>query len=103
MVVFAATIPDELPIVAIVVFELVHVPPPVALLSVLLPLRQALIVPVIAAGVGFTDTVTPLVDVHPFDVATTLYTFDPVALGVIVGLVQVVHDKPSAPDMPLHV
>jgi hypothetical protein len=80
---------------------LVHTPPPVALLSELVPPIHALSVPVIAAGTGFTFTVTPLVREQPLAVAVTLYTLAPVAVGVIVGFAHDEQDSPVAPDMPV--
>ena len=53
----AVTTPDVLPILAMVGSLLLHSPPEVASLSVLLAPTQALSVPVIADGVGATVTI----------------------------------------------
>jgi hypothetical protein len=60
------TMPEMLPIVAIDVLLLLHLPPLVASVRVeLLPWHKA-VVPLIAAGEGFTETVA--VTVHPLAV-----------------------------------
>jgi hypothetical protein len=73
----AVTRPAEL-IVAIAGVLLLHVPPGVPLLRVLVPLTHALSVPVIASGEGFTVTTALLVLAHPVlgNVADTVYTVD---------------------------
>ena len=48
------TTPEPLPTVAIVVLLLVHVPPPVASLNVVVKPTHTDVIPVIVAGRGFT-------------------------------------------------
>ena len=48
------TIPVDTPIVATLVLPLVHVPPGVRLLSVVVKLAQKVVVPVMVLGIGFT-------------------------------------------------
>jgi hypothetical protein len=58
---------------------------------------------VISDGNGFTETVTPLVDVQPAVlVATTLYTLLPVAVGNIEGAAHEEHESPAAPAILVH-
>ena len=87
-----ATLPDTL----------LHTPLPVASVSVVPPPVQPLSVPPIAAGDGLTDMLTPLVVVQLLAVTLTLYTFVPLAVGVMVGDAQAAQERPVAPDMPVH-
>ncbi len=85
IVVYAVTIPSDAPIDAIDGALLLHVPPVVALVSVLVPLVQVLNAPPMAAGVGFTDSVRLLLEVQPLNVEFTVY----VIVGVVVTLAAV--------------
>lgn len=60
------TIPVPDPTVAITVLLLLHAPPVVASLSVVVWLTHAVVAPVIADGSAFT--VTGFVDIHPLPV-----------------------------------
>ena len=98
------TIPVE-PTVALVL-EVLHVPPGVASLRVVVPpLSQRLNVPDIAAGAGLTVTATGAVLAQPPDVVpVTVYTV--VTVGVAVTVAPVVADSPEegahvyTPPMP---
>jgi hypothetical protein len=85
---------------ATVVLLLLQVPPEGELLSEEDPPTHKLAVPVIDVGLGLTLTVTVVEVEQPFDVATTLYTFAPVAVGVMVFVLHGVQPKPAAPDTP---
>ena len=76
--------------------------PPVPLVSVVdVPTQTFVVLPVISAGNGFTETVTPDVTEHPAPlVAVTLYILLPVAVGAIAGDAHDVQDKPPAPEIP---
>jgi hypothetical protein len=95
--------PEGASAVATAVLLLVHVPPDVALASVEMPAAHNVVVPVIAAGSGFTVSATPLVVEQPLAVAATLYMFVPVTVGVIVVAAHVVQDSPPPLDISLQV
>ena len=53
--------------VATDVLPLLHAPPPVALLSIVVPPEQTIVVPVIAAGVLLTVIEVPAAEPHPVE------------------------------------
>lgn len=91
------TIPDDDPTVAVNTSLLLHVPPLVASVSVLVSPSHTLSVPPIAAGNAFTETVTVADPVQPALFApSTVYVV--LVVGLAVGLAHVVHDSPVAGD-----
>jgi len=95
------TIPDTLPIVAIAVFELDHVPPPTELLNVAVPPMHNTEVPEISAGVVLTDT-TNVAGEHPFSRSYDIVLFPiltPVTIPVLPTVaIEVVEDVHIPPD-----
>jgi hypothetical protein len=70
---------------------LLQVPPDVALLSVVVPLTQVFMVPVITDGGGVTFSVTVVGTAQPQIVVDKLYTYVPVAVGDMVAAEHVEH------------
>jgi len=95
------TIPDTLPIVAIAVFELDHVPPPTELLNVAVPPMHNTEVPEISAGVVLTDT-TNVAGKQPFSRSYDIVLFPiltPVTIPVLPTVaIEVVEDVHIPPD-----
>jgi hypothetical protein len=91
------TTPEDVPTVATATLPLVHAPPDVALLKEVVRPVHVVSVPDIAVGGGVTFTVTVEGTPQPHAVVVRLYTYVPVAVGVIVVEAQVAQEMPTGP------
>ena len=99
----AAMMPVDDPIVATAVLLLDQFPPVLPSVRVLEPVIQSEVVPETDAGSGFAvNEILLPVEQLPIE-AVTVYTLIPEAVGVMVGVAQVVQESPVAPDTPVHV
>ena len=87
----AVTIPDDVPMGAMALLLLLHVPPPVVLVNVAAIPEQILVAPLIVAGLAFI--VTSCIAKQP--VADSLYVIvavpadTPVTIPLVVGIVAI--------------
>jgi hypothetical protein len=80
-----------------------YVPPPVAVKVVLVPAHIATLLPASATGIGLTVTNTLELELHPLDVAVTLYVVVKIGLTTILAVVAPVLHKYVVPPVAVNV
>jgi hypothetical protein len=80
-----------------------YVPPPVAVNVVVVPLQIATFEPASATGIGLTVTKTLELELHPLDVAVTLYVVVRLGETTMLAVVSAVLHKYVVPPVAVNV